>query len=351
VAGHRCSGALNLHEERVMRLDYVVKRVAIFLVIIWIAGTVNFFLPRLSGQDPIRQQLMAQAALGGNAQAGLKDMIKEYDTKFGLDKPLWEQYVTYMTSALHFDFSTSISHYPQKVIDVIKPGLPWTIALLTMTTLISWLVGTLLGAFLAWPSTPNWVKFAMPPLLTLSAVPYFLFGLILIYLLGFRLKLFPLSGGYDQGLIPNLSLSFLLNVAGHTVLPALSIVLVSLGGWALGMRGMMVTTQGEDYLIFADAKGLKGESIFLRYAIRNALLPQMTALALALGNVVAGAVLVEVIFQYPGIGSLLYQAIRASDFFLVQGIIFMVIVAIGLATLIIDLIYPILDPRITYRRS
>jgi peptide/nickel transport system permease protein len=334
-----------------MRLDYVLKRVGLFVVIVWIAGTVNFFLPRLSGVDPIRQQLVQQAALGGNVQSGLKEMIKEYDTRFGLDKPLSEQYVTYMSAAFRFDFSTSISHYPIKVIDVIKPGLPWTIALLTTTTILSWLIGTFLGAFLAWPSTPNWVKFAMPPLLTLSAVPYFLFGLILIYVLGFRLKLFPLSGGYDQGLIPNLSLPFLLNVASHTALPALSIILVSLGGWALGMRGMMVTTQGEDYMIFADAKGLKASSIFTRYAIRNALLPQMTALALALGNVVTGAVLVEVIFQYPGIGALLYQAIRAQDFFLVQGIIFLVIVSIGLATLIIDLVYPVLDPRITYRRG
>jgi peptide/nickel transport system permease protein len=141
------------------------------------------------------------------------------------------------------------------------------------------------------------------------------------------------------------------NVLYHSILPALSIILVSLGGWALGMRGMMVTTQGEDYLIFADAKGLKNRSIFLRYAIRNALLPQLTALALALGNVVSGAVLVEVIFQYPGIGSLLYVAIRASDFYLVQGIVFLIIVSIGVATLVIDLIYPILDPRITYRRA
>jgi peptide/nickel transport system permease protein len=333
-----------------MRLDYALKRIGLFIVIVWLAGTVNFFLPRLSGVDPIRQQLVAQAALGGSVQQGLKDMIKEYDQKFGLDKPLGEQYITYMSAALRLDFSTSTSHYPQKVIDVIKPGLPWTIALLTMTTLLSWIIGTLFGAFLAWPRTPNWVKFLMPPFLTLSAVPYFLFGLILIYVLGFRLKLFPLSGGYDQGLIPNLSLKFLLNVAGHTALPALSIILVSLGGWALGMRGMMVTTQGEDYMIFADAKGLKSSSIFTRYAVRNALLPQMTGLALALGNVVAGAVLVEVVFQYPGIGSTLYQAIRASDFFLVQGIVFLIIISIGLATLIIDLIYPILDPRITYQR-
>ncbi len=334
-----------------MRLDYVVKRIGLFLVIVWLAGTVNFFLPRLSGVDPIRQQLVTQAALGGSVQAGLQEMIKEYDQRFGLDKPLWLQYLTYMSSVVRFDFNISISHYPTKVIDVIRPGLPWTIGLLTTTTLLSWLIGTLLGAFLAWPSTPNWVKFVMPPLLTLSAVPYFLFGLILIYVLGFRLRLFPLSGGYDQGLVPNLSPAFLLNVASHSVLPALSIILVSLGGWALGMRGMMVTTQGEDYLIFADAKGLRPGSIFLRYAVRNALLPQLTALALALGNVVAGAVLVEVIFQYPGIGSTLYQAIRASDFFLVQGIVFLVIVSIGLATLVIDLIYPILDPRITYRRG
>jgi peptide/nickel transport system permease protein len=334
-----------------MRLDYVFKRLGLFVIIVWLAGTINFFLPRLSGVDPIRQQLVQQAALGGNVQQGLKDMIKEYDTRFGLDKPLWEQYVTYMTAALHFDFSTSISHYPQKVIDVIVPGLPWTIALLTVTTLFSWALGTLLGAFLAWPNTPNWVKFMMPPLLTLTAVPYFLFGLILIYVFGFRLRLFPLSGGYDQGLIPQITISFLVNVLKHTALPALSIILVSLGGWALGMRGMMVTTQGEDYMIFADAKGLKAGSIFTRYAIRNALLPQMTALALALGNVVAGAVLVEVIFQYPGIGSVLYGAIRAQDFFLVQGIVFLIIISIGLATLIIDLIYPVLDPRITYRRG
>jgi peptide/nickel transport system permease protein len=323
----------------------------LFGIIVWLAGTVTFFLPRLSGIDPIRQQLVAQAALGGSVQAGLKDMIVEYDKKFGLDKPLWQQYITYMTAAVQLDFSTSTSHYPIKVIDVIKPGLPWTIALLGTTTIFSWILGNLLGAFLAWPRTPKWVKFANAPLLTLSAVPYFLFGLILIYVFGFRLKLFPLSGGYDQGTIPVLTIKFILNVLQHTALPALSIILVSLGGWALGMRGMMVTTQGEDFMIFADAKGLKASSIFLRYGIRNALLPQMTALALALGNVVAGAVLVEVIFQYPGIGSTLYQAIRASDFYLVQGIVFLIIVAIGLATLTIDLLYPVLDPRISYQRK
>ena len=137
----------------------------------------------------------------------------------------------------------------------------------------------------------------------------------------------------------------------HAILPALSIILAAVGGWALAMRAMVVTVQGEDFITFADAKGLKGSTIFLRYAIRNTLLPQVTALALALGQIVSGAVLVEVVFGYPGIGTVLFTAIRQSDWFLIQGIVFAVIVSIGLATLILDLIYPLLDPRITYRRS
>ena len=137
----------------------------------------------------------------------------------------------------------------------------------------------------------------------------------------------------------------------HSTLPALSIILASIGFWALGMRAMMVTTQGEDYMTFAEAKGLKDRTLFCRYAIRNALLPQTTALALTLGHIVSGAVLVEVVFAYPGIGTVLYHAIREFDYFLIQGIIFLIIVSIALATLILDLIYPLLDPRITYRRA
>src|SRR5207249_2931471 len=188
------------------------------------------------------------------------------------------------------------------------------------------------------------------PYTTLFRSPFFLLGLLLIYLLGFQLKWFPLAGGYDQGLLPALDARIILNMVYHSVLPALSIILASIGFWTLGMRGVMISTQGEDYLLFAESKGLRGVTVFWRYAIRNALLPQLTALALALGNVVSGAVPVEVIFQYPGVGSLLYQSIRASDFFMIQGVVFMIIVSIGLATLLLDLIYPLLDPRISYAK-
>src|SRR5207245_10727247 len=179
-------------------------------------------------------------------------------------------------------------------------------------------------------------------------VPFFLLGLLLIYVLGFQLRWFPLAGGYDQGLLPALDPRFLANMVYHSILPALSILLASIGFWTLGMRGVMISTHGEDYLLFAEAKGLRGRTIFLRYAIRNALLPQLTALALALGNIVSGAVLVEVIFQYPGVGSLLYQAIRASDFSVIQGVVFFIIVAIGLAALILYLISQLPSPRMSY---
>jgi len=333
-----------------MRADYLAKRLGMFVLIIWLASTINFFLPRLGGQDPVRAQLGAQAAMGGGSQVGMKQMIEEYDQRFGLTKPLWEQYLTYLSDTARLDFNFSMSAYPTKVTTLIGRSLPWTIVLLTVTTLIAWTIGTFLGALLALGKMPRIFQFVLPPILTLSAIPFFLLGLLLIYFLGFQLKWFPLAGGYDQGLQPALGPKIIVNMVYHSILPALSIVLASIGFWTLGMRGLMVTTQGDDYMIFAEAKGLKGKTIFLRYAVRNALLPQMTALALALGGIVSGAVLVEVIFQYPGVGSLLYQAVRSSDYFMMQGVVFMIIVAIGVATLILDLIYPRLDPRISYAR-
>jgi peptide/nickel transport system permease protein len=334
-----------------LSLAYVLKRFGIFLLIVWAATSANFFLPRLSSTNPIRERLLEQALQGGYVQQGMNQMVEEYERKFGLDRPLWQQYLTYMGDALRLDFNFSISNYPRTVTSIMAEALPWTIGLLTMTTLISFAIGTLLGAFLGWPRAPRWLHFFMPPLLALNAIPFFLLGLVLIYLFTFQINLLPLFGGYSPGRVPSLDLDFVRDVALHAVLPSLSIILVAIGGWALGMRAMMVTTQGEDYVNFGDAKGLKPRTLFLRYAIRNALLPQATALALVLGHVVSGAVLVEVIFGYPGIGTVLYNAIRQSDYYLVQGIVFGVIVTLGIATFLLDLLYPLLDPRITYKRA
>ena len=334
-----------------MRGDYIVKRFAIFLLIIWLAGSINFLLPRLNSQNPVREKLIQQSLIGGYIQAGIQDMASEYESKFGLDKPLWQQYLAYFGDVLKLDFNYSISNYPRTVLEMVLESLPWTIGLLSVTTLLSFGIGTLLGAFLGWPRAPNWIRFLMPPLLALHAIPFFLLGLVLMYILAFWANLLPMFGGYTAGTFPSLSLSFVLDVIAHSILPALAIILVSIGGWALGMRAMMVTIQGEDYVNFADAKGLLPRTVFLRYSVRNALLPQVTALALVLGHIISGAVLVEVIFAFPGMGTVLYHAIRESDYFLVQGIVFIVIVTLGLATFLLDLCYPLLDPRITYRRA
>jgi peptide/nickel transport system permease protein len=334
-----------------VRADYLLKRLGVFVLIVWLAATLNFFLPRLSGQDPVRATLLQQAQLGGYVQAGLEAMVKEYERRFGLDQPLWVQYVTYLRDVSRFNFNYSISNYPRTVNEIIAEAIPWTIGLLGTTTVLSFTIGTLLGALLAWPGAPRWMRVLMPPLWALHAVPFFLLGLILMYVFAFRIQLLPMFGGYSAGAFPALTLTFVGDVIAHAILPALSIVLVATGGWALGMRGMMVTTQGEDYVLFAEAKGLRRSTVFLWYCLRNAILPQTTALALALGNILSGAVLVEVIFGYPGVGTILFHAIRENDHFLIQGIVFTIIVALGITTLILDVVYPWLDPRISYRRT
>lgn len=338
-------------EEYEVRADYVIRRIGVFLIIVWVAATINFIGPRLTGQDPVKDRIMEQALQGGYIQQGMNEMAKVYSAKFGLDKPLWEQYLTYLSDIARLNFGYSITNYPKTVNETIGEALPWTIGLLGVSTVIAFLLGTFLGAIMAWPRSPRFVQYLLPPLLTFSAVPYYLLGLILLYFLAFQTKLLPIFGGYTAGTTPALSLPFILDVLQHALLPALSIVLAGIGFWGLGMRAMMVTVQGEDSMLFAEAKGLRGKTLFLRYAVRNALLPQVTAAVLALGQILSGAVLVEVVFAYPGIGTVLYYAIRNFDYFVIQGIVFTVILSIGIATLVLDLIYPLLDPRITYRRA
>lgn len=329
-----------------MNWRHVLKRFGLFLFVVWGAATLNFFLPRLAPGDPVRERLFQMSTTGGFTQTGVEEMVEEYQAKFGLDKPLYEQYLNYLLDMARFDFGYSLTLFPSRALDLIMNALPWTIGLLLVTTLLSFAIGTLLGAVIAWPRAPRWVEGLAAPLLTLAAVPYYLLGLILLYVFAFLLKWFPLSGGYPPGTQPEFTISFISDVLRHSILPALSIILSALGFWALGIRGMMVTTSGEDYMLYAEARGLRGRTIFARYGLRNALLPQVTALALSLGNIVSGALLVEVIFTYPGVGSLLFRAIQGADYFVIYGIVFMVVLAIGLATMIVDLAYPFLDPRI-----
>jgi peptide/nickel transport system permease protein len=295
---------------------YVFRRIGLFVVCVWLASSVNFILPRLQ----------PRAA--------------------GSSRDLWQQYLTFLPNSLRLDFGLSSAFYPNRVNDVIAAALPWTVALLVTASLIAWVVGCLLGAALAWPGAPVLLRLIGLPIPALQALPFYLFGLLLMSLFVFRLGWFPLTGGYSGGTFPGLRLDFALDILSHSILPGLSIVLVAIGGWALLTRGLVVTTLEEDFMVLARAKGLRGRTIFLRYALRNVLLPQVTALGLSLGQIVSGGVLVEQVFGYPGIGRLLTLSIRNSDFNLLGGVVFIIVVGVSLATLILDLVYPMLDPRI-----
>ncbi|MGI9146755.1 MAG: ABC transporter permease [Chloroflexota bacterium] len=334
-----------------MQLRYLTRRLIQFGFVLWGAATLNFLIPRLAPGNPVRERLVSAMQQSGPMQQGIEEMVRSYNIQFGLDQPLYVQYLKYMGAAVRLDFGYSITQYPVKVLPLILNALPWTIGLLAIATIVSFTVGSLLGALLAWPRAPRALRLLVPPLMALSSIPYYLLGLIMVYVLALSAPVFPLSGGYSIGSTVQLSLPFVLDVVRHAALPSLSITLAAVGFWALGMRAMMVTIEGEDYMLMADAKGLRTQRIFLRYAARNAILPQMTSLVIQLGHIVSGSVIVEIVFGYPGIGNLLFQAISASDYFVIYGVVFITVLAITFATLLIDLLYPLLDPRIIYKRA
>jgi len=278
------------------------------------------------------------------------ELINAWRARFGLDQPAPIQYVQYLRNALTFDLGYSLAHFPATVSDLVAQALPWTVGLLALATVISFILGNLIGALMAWAPTPGWIKRLLPLSLTFTSVPYFMLAILLIYVFGFGLRLFPTSGGYGRDLTLGWNPQYILSVLQHAILPAISIVIASMGYWALGMRGMMVTNAGEDYIILARAKGLSASRLFLRYAVRNAILPQVTALALTLGSIVGGATLVEYLFAYPGMGYLLYQAIVSNDYTVIEGVVFILVLTTATAVLLIDLLYPLIDPRISYQQ-
>ena len=330
-----------------MKIAFLVLRRFLFLIlVIWAAATITFFIPRLSDKNPVRERFAALAMTGGFAPEDLEVIIESYNIKFGLDKPVLEQYVVYMTSLARLELGVSMNKYPRTVMQLIADSLPWTISLLLVTTIVSFIIGNLLGAVSAWPNSPNWLRTMSTPMVMLMGVPPVLMGLLLIFFVGFRLKLLPMAGAHSIGVVPEMSLSFLLDAGRHQILPALALILGSLGFWVLSMRGMGITIQGEDYVLFAEHKGLSNKTIFRDYYLRNAMLPQITGFALALGTVVTSAIVVEQIFGLPGIGTELFSAIRTNDFLVIYGITLFITIVIATLMVLVELLYPLLDPRI-----
>lgn len=332
---------------RGVNITYFARRIGMFFLVIFVAASFNFLIPRLAPGNPIGAITSRMA----NASAGIENgqaMFEAYRARFGLDDPLYIQYFKYMGNTLRFDFGQSLSAYPAEVWDIVGPAIGWSIGLIGVSVLITFALGIIVGAFMAWKGTPAIVRSLLPITMIGGVLPYYLLGMLLLYLFAFTTRLLPMSGAVDSSLPKDFSWIYIKSILSHAVLPALSIILTSIGGWALTMRSLMVNTIGEDYMLLAEAKGLHKARILWWYAVRNAIPPQLAHLAIALGHVVSGAILVEIVFSYPGLGYQLYLSIVNSDYTVIQGITLILALSVGLAVLIIDLIYPRLDPRVTY---
>jgi peptide/nickel transport system permease protein len=334
-------------KDDLMASSYILQRLILFVLTVWLGATMIFIIPRLAPGDPI-SAIMARMIAQGNQIEGSEQMVEAWRVRFGLDQPLMVQYVAYLRNMLRLDLGYSLTNFPSEVIDLVGRSLPWTIGLLLLATVISFILGNLIGVIIAWRRTPGLIRTLLPLSMIFTSIPFYMLGILLIYLFSVNLHWFPTVGAYSREVMPGLNWPFMRSVIHHGVLPAAAIIIASMGFWALGMRGMMITTAGEDYMLLADAKGLPPYYILWRYGVRNAILPQVTALSLSLGGIAGGSVLVELLFSYPGMGFLLYQAILNNDYTLLQGIAFIMIVGTALGAFLIDMLYPVLDPRISY---
>ena len=321
----------------------LLRKLGFYLVALWAAVTLNFFIPRLLPGSPV-DAVLAKLALRGPVDAGTRRSI---EVMLGADseKPLAQEYIDYLGGLVTGDLGVSVTYFPTPVIEVVGQSLPWTLVLVGLATAFTFVLGMVLGTAVGW-RRGTWLDSLIPATTILQAVPYFWLALLFIYVLSVNLGMFPISGGYDFTLVrPAFDYPFLSNALYHGFLPALTIVLSSLGGWLLGMRNMMVSTLSEDYILTAEAKGLHPRRVMLMYAARNAMLPSVSGFAISLGFVVSGSIVVETVFSYPGVGFTMLQAVQNNDYSLMQGMFLIITVSVLAANLVVDLLYGVIDPR------
>jgi peptide/nickel transport system permease protein len=321
---------------------YLARRVGFYLVTAWAAITINFFIPRLMPGNPV-ELMMSRLSQQGPVTPAMHNALA---IAFGLNThtSLLTQYFQYWGQLFHGNLGISITYYPSTVASVIASALPWTIGLVGTATVIAFVLGTAIGTVAAW-RRGSFLDVALPATAFLQALPYFWVGLVAIEIFAIKLGWLPLSGGYTAGLSTNLSGPFLGSASIHALLPAITIVITSMSGWMVGQRNVMVTTLDQDYVLVAQAKGVSQRRVMISYAARNAILPNFASFAQALGFVVSGALLVELVFSYPGIGYVLLNAVNNEDYPMMEAIFLIIVLAVLVANFAADLVYVVLDPR------
>lgn len=325
---------------------YVLTRFAQFLLVVFIGISLTFFITHLSPIDPVEQMIAGMTAMGQSDPEAVSLMRTALQELYGTGGPLIEQYFTYWGRILSADFGPSLSSFPTPVSALIGRALPWTIGLLATCTVISWMFGNLLGGLAGYFRENRMLKLAGVIIMGFHPVPYYIIAFVLLIIFGLMWPILPTSGGAAANLPRGWNAEYLISVLRHSILPAASIILVGLGGWFMGMRALVSNVITEDYVTYAELGGVKRSRILPFYVIRNALVPQVTGLAMSLGAIFNGAIIVEFVFSYPGLGRLLISAVYAGDYGLVLGVTTISIVAVSAAVFLIDILYPVFDPRV-----
>ncbi len=322
---------------------YFRKKIIWFLITFLIALILNFLLPRLMPNDPIAG-IMSRIAAGATSQTSLQEVYQDYARLFGIDQPIHIQFVKYIQNLFRGDLGVSFTQYPRPVADILQSSIWWTVALQFPAIIVGWLIGNVLGALAAY-IRKGFDKVLLPASLFATSIPAFGMSIIMLVIFAMKLKIAPTSGGYGFDLIPEFSMKFIKSVIQHYQLPFWSIVIIAIGGQAIGMRSMSIYELNADYVKYSRFLGIKDRKI-VGYVFRNAMLPQVTGLALSIGTMVSGALVAEIVFSYPGLGSTILSAITGADYPLVSGTTLVITVMVLLANFLIEIVYGLIDPRI-----
>ncbi|HEX3516510.1 MAG TPA: ABC transporter permease [Trebonia sp.] len=328
-------------------MSFILRRLAFYLVAAWVAITLNFFIPRAVPGNPADIILSKYPDLTASAYKAIAQMIGGAEAQGSV----WSQYVHYLNNVFHFNFGVDLANYPTPVSQLLDQSIPWTLTLVGTATVIAFAIGTILGILAGWRHG-GFLDRSLPVMMFFQAAPYFFLALLLADFFALQHHWLPAGQGFNGAVTtPGWTWSFISNAVEHSLLPAFTIVLTSVAGWMLQMRNVMITTISEDYVVAAQAKGLSKTRTIYTYAARNALLPQLQAFGLALGFVVSGALIMEIVFSYPGIGLLLLNAVQSKDFPLMQAIFLVITFAVLVANLVVDMIIVFFDPRARAREA
>lgn len=329
--------------------SYLIPRLIQYVLVIFFGITAVFFIPRLLPNDPVMRTIGELRARGASLEPGAMDkIIADMTQMYGLEGTWLDQYGAFWMRLFRGDLGVSFFQFPTPVNTLIATALPWTVGLLLTTTILAWVIGNVLGAFAGYFSSSRWAQGMDAAAMVVRPMPYYIFAFALLLLFAYAVRWFPVSGGAKLGMQPSLSWPYIQSVLWHSFLPALSIVILGMAVWFQTMKLVVQSVVGENYVQYARLGGVTERRIVTRYVFRNALLPQVTGLALSLGLIFSGALITEIVFSYPGLGTLLYRAIINGDYNLIMGITVFSIFAITTTVLIVDLLYPLLDPRIRY---